>query len=371
MRIAVQAADLDASRVDGTRVYLLELLRRFGPLAPDDRFLICHRDEFNPELVPPAFPNYDVRTLPGDHMWMQTAFAKALFDLRPDRAFIPLQAVPIATPERTDIIATVHDLAFRHFPKTFPSADRAKLNLLLGATVRKATRIIAVSESTKQDLVRFFPDLPEAKIRVIHHGVNTGSFAVEPDEDERDALLAHYGLTSGSYALYVGAIQPRKNLVRLIAAFEAAKLRHPDMKLVIVGERAWLSDSIVERMKRSPFSEDIVRTGKVPFRELPIWYRNARCFVFPSLYEGFGLPALEAMASGTPTLLGNASSLPEVGGDAALYADPLSEADIAEKLGMLWEDAPLRERLRAKGLERVKEFSWDRCAEETLSCIRG
>ncbi|MEI7750030.1 MAG: glycosyltransferase family 1 protein [Candidatus Moraniibacteriota bacterium] len=371
MRIAVQAADLDASRVDGTRVYLLELLRRFGPLSPKDLFLLCHRDTFNPELVPPEFQNYEVRTLPGDRMWMQTAFAKALFELRPDRVFIPLQAVPIATPEGTEIIATVHDLAFRHFPKTFPVADRAKLNLLLGATVRKASRIIAVSESTKSDLIRFFPDLPAAKIRVIHHGVNADFFAARQPESERDALFVRYGLLPESYVLYVGAIQPRKNLVRLVAAFEMAKLHHPDMKLVIVGEKAWLSDAIVERMRRSPFAEDIIRTGKVPFRELPIWYQNARVFAFPSLYEGFGLPVLEAFAAGTPTLLGKASSLPEIGGDAALYADPQSESDIADKLSRLWEDEVLRERLRKKSLERVKLFSWDRCAEETLDCIRG
>ncbi|NTW75531.1 MAG: glycosyltransferase family 4 protein [Candidatus Moranbacteria bacterium] len=371
MKIAVQAADLDASRVDGTRVYLLELLRRFGKLSPGDRFLVCHRDRFNPELSPPEFPNYDVRVLPGERMWMQTAFAKALFDIRPDRVFIPLQAVPVATPEGTDIIATVHDLAFRHFPKTFPTSSRAKLNLLLGVTVRKATRIIVVSEATKLDLIRYFPDLPASKIRVIHHGVNAAFFAVKSPENERDALLSHYGLTSGSYVLYVGAIQPRKNLVRLIAAFETAKLLHPDMKLVIVGEKAWLSDAIIDRIRRSPFSDDIVRTGRVPFRELPIWYQNARLFAFVSLYEGFGLPALEAFAAGTPTLLGSASSLPEVGGDAALYADPHDESDIAAKLCLLWEDAILRSELRAKGLERVKLFSWDRCAEETLDCIRG
>lgn len=371
MNIAVQAADLDATRVDGTRVYLLELLRRFGKLSSEDRFLICHRGTFNPELTPPSFPNYDVRALEGDRMWMQTAFAKALFDLRPDRAFIPLQAVPVATPEGTEIVATVHDLAFRHFPRTFPAASRAKLNLLLGVTVRKASRIIAVSEATKLDLIRFFPDLPNSKIRVIHHGVNTDLFSTEPPEAERDVLLNHYGLLPGSYVLYVGAIQPRKNLVRLVSAFEAAKLRYPDMKLVIVGEKAWLSDSIIDRMERSPFREDIIRTGKVPFLELPIWYRNARFFAFPSLYEGFGLPALESFASGTPALLGSASSLPEVGGDAALYADPHIESDIAEKMCLLWQDSSLREDLRRKGLERVKLFSWDRCAEETLDCIRG
>ncbi len=371
MNIAIQAADLDASRVDGTRVYLLELLRRFGPLAPDDRFPIFHKGIFNPELTPPDFPNYKVHTVPGDRMWMQTAFAKALFSVRPDRVFIPLQAVPIAVPEGTEIVATVHDLAFRHFPKTFPVASRAKLNLFLGLTVRKASRIIVVSEATKSDLLRFFPDLPASRIRVIHHGVNADFFAAKESDAERDAVFARYGLSSGSYFLYVGAIQPRKNLIRLVAAFEQAKLRHPEMRFVVVGGAAWLSGAIIERMNRSPFSDDIVRTGKVPFHELPILYRHARFFAFLSLYEGFGLPVLEAFAAGTPTVLGDVSSLPEVGGDAALYADPQSESDIASKLSLLWDDAALRDNLRAKGLERVKRFSWDRCARETLDCIRG
>jgi glycosyltransferase involved in cell wall biosynthesis len=139
----------------------------------------------------------------------------------------------------------------------------------------------------------------------------------------------------------------------------------------VVGEKAWLSDNIIDRMKQSVFADDIIRTGKVPFRELPIWYQNARLFAFPSLYEGFGLPVLEAFAAGTPALLGNLSSLPEVGGDAALYVNPTDESDIAEKLCLLWEDDSLRDDLRRKGLERVQLFSWDRCAKETLDCIRG
>jgi len=302
---------------------------------------------------------------------MQTAFAAELFRTRPDRVFIPLQAVPIAVPKGTEIVATVHDLAFRHFPKTFPTASRAKLNFFLGLTVRKASRIIVVSEATKSDLLRFFPDLPSSRIRVIHHGVNIKAFSGTETDEERKAVLGRYGLSSGSYALYVGAIQPRKNLVRLVEAFEKAKTDHPDMKLVLVGGRAWLSDPIIERIRRSPYAKDIIRTGKVPFHELPIWYRNARFFTFLSLYEGFGLPVLEAFAADTPTLLGGVSSLPEVGGDASIYADPLSVSDIAEKLSLLWKDGSLRDQLRAKGSERVKGFSWDRCAKETLDCIRG
>lgn len=369
MNIVVQAADLDAARVDGTRVYLHELLRRFGTIAPEERFTICHKGTFNPELAPPGLPNYSFEAIPGERLWMQTGFAKRLFELRPEKVFIPLQAVPVATPAGTEIIATVHDLAFRYFPKTFPVAARAKLNLLLGVMVRKAGKIIAVSEATKLDLIKFFPDIPSSRIRVIHHGVNADIYSRVVADGEMAEVLSKYGLERESYVLYVGAIQPRKNLVRLVAAFEAAKRRHPEMKLVIVGEKAWLSDAIVARMERSPNAPDIIRTGKVPFSELPAWYQGARLFAFPSLYEGFGLPLLEAFAAGTPVLSGSISSLPEVGGDAALYADPHVDGDIAKKLLMLWEDEKLRDLLRARGRERVKLFSWDRCAEETLSYI--
>ena len=123
-------------------------------------------------------------------------------------------------------------------------------------------------------------------------------------------------------------------------------------------------------MERSPNAADIIRTGKVPFSELPAWYQGARLFAFPSLYEGFGLPILEAMSAGVPVLAGSISSLPEVGGDAAIYADPHIDGDIAKKLLMLWEDEELRNLLRTRGKERVKLFSWDRCAEETLDYIR-
>lgn len=370
MNIVVQAADLDAARVDGTRVYLREVLTRFGTLSPEDRFTVIHKGSFNPELAPPQLPNYEFIAVPGERMWMQTGFAKKLFELRPDKVFIPLQAVPVATPSGMEIIATVHDLAFRYFPKTFPAAARAKLNLLLGIMVRKATKIVAVSESTKLDLIKFFPDIPSSRIRVIHHGVNADFFSRPVTAKEQSELLSPHGLTPGSFMLYVGAIQPRKNLVRLVSAFEKAKETHPEMKLVIVGEKAWLSEQIVERMRRSPCADDIIRTGKVPFAELPVWYQSARFFAFPSLYEGFGLPILESFAAGTPVLSGSISSLPEVGGDAALYCDPHVDADIVEKMNLLWSDERLRDLLRARGKERVKLFSWDRCAEETLAFIR-
>jgi hypothetical protein len=288
MNIVIQAADLDAARVDGTRVYLRELLRRFGTIATDERFTICHKGTFNPELAPPELPNYSFETIPGERLWMQTGFARRLFELRPDKVFIPLQAVPVATPQGTEIIATVHDLAFRYFPKTFPVAARAKLNLLLGVMVRKAGKIIAVSEATKLDLIKFFPDIPSSRIRVIHHGVNADTYSRIVGDGEMAEVLSEYGLERESYALYVGAIQPRKNLIRLVSAFEAAKAatpgneaRHRRREGVALGCDRRPDGTESERRRHHPDGQGAVLrvaglvSGRAPVR-VPVALRGVR-----------------------------------------------------------------------------------------------
>lgn len=393
MNIAVQAADLDAARIDGTRVYLLELLKRFGTLSPETSFDIFHRRTFNPELAPPDASNYSVKKVSSPAFWMQTRFPLELFRSKPDKVFFPVQAVPFVMPRDVEVIATIHDLAFRHFPETFPAKDRLKLNLLLDRAVARADKLIAVSESTKRDLLSFYPHLDPKKIRVIHHGFDAGLFGQKLSEKELNQKLTSYKLQATSYLLYVGALQPRKNLVRLVQAFERMKrslMSHPghdpgsgfrvkpgmtnergitNPKLVLVGEEAWLSKPILETIQKSEFRDDIILTGKVPFNDLPALYQSARVFAFPSLFEGFGIPILEAFASGVPVLTANNSSLPEVAGDAALFCDAENVEDMADKLSQLWGDDVLRQALIEKGVKRLTRFSWERCAKETIEYI--
>ena len=170
MRVAVQASDLDHERIDGTRVYLRELLKRFGSLSPETSFDLYHRGIFNPALAPPRRENYQEHSLPFHFAWMQTRFALELFWKRPEKLFLPIQAAPVFLPRSIEVTATIHDLAFKRFPETFPKQDLWKLNFMLETAVKRAHKLIAVSESTKRDLLQFFPHLPECRIAVIHHG---------------------------------------------------------------------------------------------------------------------------------------------------------------------------------------------------------
>lgn len=370
MRIAIQASDLDNARIDGTRIYLKELLKRFGKLDFETDFFLYHKNIFNPALAPPTFENYFVKQCPFPFAWMQTRFAWELFREVSDRLFLPVQAVPLFIPRSVEVTVTIHDLAFKKYPETFPKLDLWKLNFLLNAAVKRADKLIAVSQSTKNDLLQFFPNLKEECIKVVHHGFDEEFFSTQLSVEEIDETLSRYDLHTGNYVLYVGALQPRKNLVRLIEAFDIAKKNIPEMKLVLAGETAWLASDIFSARERSEYKNDIILSGRVSFEELRALYQGARVFAFPSLYEGFGLPILEAFASGVPVLSSNNSSLQEVGGDAALYADALSVNDIAEKLKRLWSEEKLRAELVAKGYEQLKKFSWDKCAKETLEYIQ-
>jgi glycosyltransferase involved in cell wall biosynthesis len=369
MKIAIHAADLDHDRIDGTRVYILNLLRQFGKVAPNEDFSIYHKTSFNAELAPPAFSNYKIEALGKFPAWTHTRFAWEIFASKPDVLWIPLHNLPWLRRPSLKTVVTIHDLAFKFFPEYFTKKDLFKLNLLADHAIKKADKIIAISNSTKNDILKIYPSISEEKISVVHHGFECELFQEKISKVESEKILKSYNLQPNSYLLYVGAIQPRKNLIVLIEAFEKIKKTFPEMKLVFAGEKAWMWEGIAERIENSQFKEDIIVTGNISFSEMPVLFANASVFVFPSLYEGFGIPILEAFASGVPVVLANNSSLPEVGGEAALYFEGNDNDDLKNKLMNLLENPALREEMIAKGKERLKDFSWEKCARQTLDKI--
>ena len=275
-----------------------------------------------------------------------------------EHLLLPLHSVPT--------ILTVHDLIFRHLPAHHKPLNRWYLNLTMPLYCRRATHIIAVSECTRRDLVAAY-SLPPEKITVVHEAA-APRFRPQPP-DTVVAVRARYHLPD-RYLLFVGTIEPRKNLTRLLSGFEAIHADGLTDGLVIVGKRGWLYDDFFSRLEQSPARAAVILPGYVPDEDLPAIYAGAQALVLPSLYEGFGLPVLEAMACGTPVVASNSSSIPEVGGDAARYFDPTDAEAIIEATGSVLRNATLREEMRSQGPAQVAQFSWKRAAQETLTIYR-
>jgi glycosyltransferase involved in cell wall biosynthesis len=371
MKIAIQAADLDHERIDGTRVYILNLLKHFGKLDQQSEFLVYHRSAFNPELTPPNFPNYQIKTVGAPCFWTQSGFAWALWKDQPAALWMPMHNIPLFKCKGLKTFVTIHDLAYKYFPEYFTKKDLRALNFLGDMAINRSDKIIAVSQSTKRDILKFYPHISPDKIRVIYHGFDAVLYTQERDFSKEDELKNRYGIAQ-DYILYSGAIQPRKNLTTLISAFEIFKQKTgAKTQLVLAGGNAWLWEKIVAKTQESPYKADIIMPGKLKFDDLGRLMQGAAIYVFPSFYEGFGIPVLEALASKIPLIVSDNSSLPEVAGEAALNFKVDDPQELAEKIELLLSDEKLRQDLIAKGLEQVKKFSWEKCAKETLEYLKS
>lgn len=368
---------IDASRVavaarTGTEHYTYELLAALAQLDRHNRYtLYCNT---RPAALPPLGPNFALRVIPLARLWTHARLSAELALRPPSTLFVPAHVLPLGAPlRRLRTVVTIHDLGYLHFPAAHTPLHRRYLQLSTWWSARAATHVIAISGATRDDLVRRAGISP-AKISVIHHGL-----AARFRPLEKPAVLAaraRYGI-SAPYFMYIGTVQPRKNLERLIEAFgqllkaNAAEPQPQAPYLVIAGKRGWLTEAIERRAAELGVAGRVVFTGYVADDDVPALLGGALAFVFPSLYEGFGMPVLEAMACGAPVLTSNTSSLPEVAGDAALLVDPADTAAIAAGMARLLREPDLRASLRARGLARAAEFTWQRCAADTLRVLRG
>jgi len=370
MRIAINAADLDHPRIDGTRIYIQNLLKNFGLEDTRDRFLIYHRKKFNSQLEFPEFENYEIIKKPFPFWWTQTRFAWEVFREKPDILWMPMHSLPFFRPKKTRTIVTIHDLAFKFFPDHFPKKDLRRLNFFTDYAVRHSDKLIAISNSTKRDILKIYPKIKEEKIKVIYHGYDKSLFKSDIPEQEIRKTNSKFKIQNSKFILYVGTIQPRKNIGKLIEAFQILRRekKFENLGLVIAGSPGWLSENVIEKIQKTP---GVITTGKFETNDLPALIAGAQVFVLPSLYEGFGLPVLEAMACGTPVAAADNSSLREIAQDAGMLFEPSSSEKIAKALQQILENENLQDNLRKKGLERAKYFSWDKCAKETLDWIRN
>ncbi len=259
-------------------------------------------------------------------------------------------------------VVTVHDMVYRAFPETVRGRTKHMLDLGLVTSMKRADRIVTDSEFSRSEIIKYYPQFQD-KIRVVPCGVDMQKFHPETDAQKIAEVREKYGL-SEQYFLYLGTLEPRKNLERLIDAYaQFAKNHENPAQLVLAGGKGWLYDGIFAKVQRLGLEDKVIFTQYIDSADMCALMSGALAFTFPSIYEGFGMPPLEAMACGTPVLVSDAASLPEVTGDSAVIVKPDSTDSIAEGLERLFTDAQLRARLRAEGLERAKLFSWERSAK--------
>lgn len=264
---------------------------------------------------------------------------------------------------RIPTIVSVMDLSYLHYPQTFKKNDLYQLTKWTEYSVKKAKKVITISNSSKNDIIKYYKVRPE-KVKVVHLGLKNLSMNAPSEKD-----LKEFGVNQ-KFILFVGTLQPRKNISRLIEAFSRLpKEISSDHQLVIIGKKGWLYEDILSAPEKYNVKDKVVFLDYISDEDLPNFYRKAEVFVLPSLYEGFGLPVLEAMRYGCPVITSNVSSLPEAGGDAAQYFEPEDVDDIKKSIEKVLTDRSLREKMIERGREHYKKFTWEKAAKEVLSAI--
>jgi len=353
------AVDLRAlvPEATGIGVYTRELLARLTrPDAPFRWLGLAHREPRGAAPLAAAGMEVEVRPAPLGVLWQQLRLPRRLARGDVDLFWSPLTTLPLRCP--VPAVVTVHDLTALLFPEAHRAKVRWSILPFLGRSLALARRVVAVSEATARDLAFHFPESRE-KVRVVAEGVDPRFRPAGAEEVAR--IRASLGAPDG-YLLYVGTLEPRKNLSTLLTAWEALVADDPRFPpLVVAGGPGWKSRRLAARLAALE-GRGLIRAGRVGDDRLVELYRGARAFVYPSLYEGFGLPPLEAMACGVPVVVADASSLPEVVGDAGLTVDPRDAAGLAHAIGRLVADPGLAAELGAKGAERARRFTWERTA---------
>jgi glycosyltransferase involved in cell wall biosynthesis len=344
--VAVDINPATRAVMTGTEVYTREVCSRLPAAAPELRWRFF-------ASRPHSGLGVDVTVLPLRRLWSQVRLPVALAGAQPDLLFVPAHAIPFGWPGRA--LTVVHDLAFERYPHAYTASERAYLRLTTRWAAIRSRLLIAVSESTKADLVSAYGVKPE-RIRVVPLGAPTPQVAPAPV-----SRLAELGL-NGNFVLQVGRIETRKNQVAALAAVE----RLDGVTLALAGPER--DPALAARLRQSDRCRVL---GRVDQPTLELLYKSARAVIVPSLYEGFGLPMLEAMARGKVVVAAKASSLPEVGGEAALYFHDAADADqVARVIEVALGDEPLRKSLAKAARERARKFTWDRSAEGVAAVIR-
>jgi glycosyltransferase involved in cell wall biosynthesis len=356
----------------GSSRYLYSLLRELRALdAPEEVLAYLRPAHLPPDLQPterfrPRYSHWPTERAAARIVWEQLAFPGQLRDDGVDLLHGGINALPLGWRGRS--VVTILDLSFIAMPWAFKPGNRVYLRVMTQLAARRARSIIAISESTRRDVIRWLR-APAEHVHAIHCGVEE-RFAPVQDQSQVEAFRQAHDLPE-QFILYLGTIEPRKNLLRLLEAYASLRRRGATTwPLVLAGGRGWGYEPVFERAAREDLRDTVRFAGFVTEDEKPLWYNAATLFVYPSEYEGFGLPPLEALACGTPVVTSDRSSIPEVTGEAAMLVDPTQPNAIADGMQRVIDDESLRQRLSSAGPAQARPFTWRRMAEATLAVYR-
>lgn len=359
MTIGIDASRAARNIKTGTEWYSYHIIEQMMRFKTTNDFLLYTKDHLPFTLLEHCKEKKIAWPLP--FLWSQGGLSCEMLFKKPDLLFVPSHAIPLIHPQKT--VTTIHDVGFLQWREYRSTKDLWYLDWSTRYAVNHATGIIVISEFTKQELVKAYR-ADTKKIQVIHLGIDE-SYRVRLPKENRNVVLKKYHLTR-PYILFVGRIDSRKNVLRLCEAYEIMKRNnHLDIDLVIAGTQGFDGKKILSDIQK--MEDDHIHTlGWIPEQEKQALLQSAELFVFPSLYEGFGMPVVEAQASGVPVVCSGTTSLPEVAGDAALFCDPLSSDDIAQNIAHALVDTSLRTNLIQKGFENARRYSWEKAGKQTL-----
>jgi len=369
MRIAVNTRLLLKGKLEGIGWFTNETLKRIVLNHPEHEFIFFFDRAYDPDFVfapnvTPVVIGPQARHPFLFYMWLEWSIPYLLRKYKADVFVSPDGFASLSTKVPSCVV--IHDLAFEHYPQHLKMSHRMYWQHFSPKFARKAKQLVTVSEFSKQDICKRY-GIPPEKIDVAYNGAHKEYRPLGWEEKE----LVKKEYTDGcEYFVYAGALHPRKNIVNLLKAFIAFKKRQrSNMKLVIVGRFAWKYDEVAEMKETMTFKEDVKWVGYMGVEDLSKIIGGAYALLYPSLFEGFGIPILEALQCNVPAITSNTSSMPEVAGNAALLVDPMDYQDIADKMQLLYKDETLRARLIAAAPEQVKKFNWDRSAETLWNSI--
>lgn len=375
MRIGVNTRLLLKGKLEGIGWFTCQTLERMVHQHPEHEFVFFFDRPYDesfifstnvtPVVIPPQARHPILFT-----MWFDWTIPYALKKYKIDVFLSPDGYCSLRTKIPTCLV--IHDLAFEHYPEHFKFSHRHYWKFFQPKFAKKAKRIVTVSEFSKQDIVKYY-GTPEDKIDVACNGAHEAYHPL--DWKEKEAVKAQYA-DGCEYFVFAGSLNPRKNIINLLKAFISFKKKQrSNMKLVVVGRMAGKYEELLEMKENMPFKEDVKWVGYMNVDELSKVIGSAYAMVYPSFFEGFGIPILEALKCNVPAIAGNTSSMPEVTGNAGLLVDPNSSDDIAEKMEMLYKDETLRAKLIAAAPEQVQKFTWERSAEvvwdNLMRCVKG